>query len=377
MSTLENAGEFSPTASVQVATGATSRALHLPRFGRTFFNPIVDVLLVCGGLSIPFLLFEWQDRSSVSVQGHTKIAIFVLFNFAHFASSTVRLYTKPGASAKHRFLAYGFPVVALVVTLFAIAFPEAIGRQLIALMLTWSPYHYAAQAYGLALMYGYQSGMRFSALEKRWLFWICLLPFIRSFLNVDDTSVSGIMGVSGVFWLVPDAVVAQGTLLGDGLRLLVTGLTPLVFAMPIAFACFGRARLPLVALVLVLMNALWLTAFTLFDAIVWASVAHSVQYLLVVTRAHVKDRARSVAATGAAGGQMVFFYVASILVGVFLFLGVPAMIQEAAVFVGLNWESSQCLLMVVAAINLHHFIVDGYIWRAPPRTSAASLPAAA
>ena len=85
---------------------------------------------------------------------------------------------------------------------------------------------------------------------------------------------------------------------------------------------------------------------------------------------------------------MVFFYVASILVGVFLFLGVPAMIQEAAVFVGLmiqeaavfvglNWESSQCLLMVVAAINLHHFIVDGYIWRAPPRTSAASLPAAA
>ena len=156
MSTLENAGEFSPTASVQVATGATSRALHLPRFGRTFFNPIVDVLLVCGGLSIPFLLFEWQDRSSVSVQGHTKIAIFVLFNFAHFASSTVRLYTKPGASAKHRFLAYGFPVVALVVTLFAIAFPEAIGRQLIALMLTWSPYHYAAQAYGLALMYGYQ-----------------------------------------------------------------------------------------------------------------------------------------------------------------------------------------------------------------------------
>ena len=158
-------------------------------------------------------------------------------------------------------------------------------------MLTWSPYHYAAQAYGLALMYGYQSGLRFSPLEKRWLFWICLLPFIRAFLNVDDTSVTAIMGVSGVFWLAPDSLVASGTLLGDGLRLLVSALTPLVFVMPVAFACVGRARLPLLALVLVLMNALWLTAFTLFDAIVWASVAHSVQYLSVPARRDPGPRA--------------------------------------------------------------------------------------
>ena len=74
---------------------------------------------------------------------------------------------------------------------------------------------------------------------------------------------------------------------------------------------------------------------------------------------------------------MAFFYFASIVVGGFLFLGVPAMIQQASVFLGLGWEISHCLLMVVAAINLHHFIVDGYIWKAPPKNSAASLPAAA
>ena len=38
------------------------------------------------------------------------VALLVVFNYAHFASSTVRLYTKPGAAASHRFLAYGFPV---------------------------------------------------------------------------------------------------------------------------------------------------------------------------------------------------------------------------------------------------------------------------
>ena len=108
MSTLEHAGELSPPDSVQVATGDTARTLHVPRFGRPFFNPAVDLLLVCGGLSIPLLMFEGLDPSTVSISGSSKIAIFLLFNFAHFASSTVRLYTKPGASSRHRFLAYGF-----------------------------------------------------------------------------------------------------------------------------------------------------------------------------------------------------------------------------------------------------------------------------
>ena len=91
MSTLEHAGELSPPDSVQVATGDTARTLHVPRFGRPFFNPAVDLLLVCGGLSIPLLMFEGLDPSTVSISGSSKIAIFLLFNFAHFASSTVRL----------------------------------------------------------------------------------------------------------------------------------------------------------------------------------------------------------------------------------------------------------------------------------------------
>ena len=39
-----------------------------------------------------------------------------------------------------------------------VLFPERLGTQLHSLYLTWSPYHYAAQAYGLAVMYCYRSG---------------------------------------------------------------------------------------------------------------------------------------------------------------------------------------------------------------------------
>ena len=99
-------------------------------------------------------------------------------------------------------------------------------------------------------------------------------PFLRALINIDDTSIAEMMGVRGVLWLLPESFVSDGGVIAEGLRGLTAGLTPLVFVLPVAYACFGRSRLPLVALVLVLVNALWLTAFSLFDAVVWATVAH-------------------------------------------------------------------------------------------------------
>ena len=142
------------------------------------------------------------------------------------------------------------------------------------------------------------------------------------------------------------------------------------------FACLGRARLPVMALVLVLVNALWLSAFTFIDAVVWATVAHSVQYLFVVSHAHAKDRARRSRTPSAtpARGQMVAFYAISMAVGAGLFFGVPMLIHQASPLFGQPWTLAECYVMVVAAINLHHFIVDGYIWRSAPKRAPSTAP---
>ena len=126
------------------------------------------------------------------------------------------------------------------------------------------------------------------------------------------------------------------------------------------------------ALVLVLVNALWLTAFTLFDAVVWATIAHSIQYLLVVVLAHgkVEKGPSNVRAKQDLGLRMGTFYGASIALGMVLFLVGPLLVQQSAAIFGLTWALSQCYLMLVAALNLHHFIVDGYIWRSPKKLSA-------
>jgi hypothetical protein len=53
--------------------------------------------------------------------------------------------------------------------------------------------------------------------------------------------------------------------------------------------------------------------------------------------------------------------------GVFLFLIVPVLIDLVATLGGMVVTHSEVSLMVAVAINLHHFIVDGYIWRSPRR----------
>jgi len=189
--------------------GLRARVRAVPP-GRPFLTPTVDALFVCGGFSLPLLFVAGGDAWAVGIGSSPMLWVFVLFNYAHFASSTLRLYSKPGATREHPFLAWGAPLVAGSTVMAATALPDVVGRGLIALYLTWSPFHYARQAYGVTLMYGYRSGMRFSPREKRWLHGICILPFARAVVDLGDTSVGDVMGVGTALALIPAPLLDAG-----------------------------------------------------------------------------------------------------------------------------------------------------------------------
>ena len=361
---------------------AASRLFWTPAFGRSFVSPAIDIVFVCGAFSLLLLLLR-QSPFQLQLNMTSSIVLLVVCNYAHFTSSTVRLYTKAGATARNPFVARGLPFVAVAVTLLAVLFPVGFGKHLMALAVTWSPYHYAAQAFGLALMYSYRSGMTLSAREKRWLWWICMLPFLRALINIDDPSLSRAMGIGGAMWLLPEWLTADGSLVAGALRTTVGLMTPLVFALPVLFACVGRSRLPVLALALLLVNSLWMTAFSFFDAVVSATVAHSVQYLIIITHTHAKDAARVKDADGPARSNryhMATFYGLSLGLGIPLFVVMPWVIMQGGALLGQEWGYAHCYVMVIATLNLHHFIVDGYIWRSPKQPSSppvAPVPARA
>jgi len=325
----------------------------LLRLGRTFVHPVFDLLVIGGGLSLVFTVLLLQStRGPVVASLAPWMAVLVLLsNSAHFAASTVRLYSKPGALRELRFLSMGFPLVTLGVLSLAIAYADRVGAWLVTLYLTWSPYHYSAQAYGLALMYAYRSGSSLTVGEKRLLRVGCLAPFLALFV--------GGRGI-GLDWFVSEGAFA-GASLEAGRMQLVSVFSWLTLAMPLVvffrMALARRATLPFISLCIVVSNGVWLIALNRLDAFAFATIFHGLQYLAIVTIFHVKDRLRVPGNTHGWAYHAASFYAACLVLGYLLFQIWPF------TYVLLGFGLAQSALLVTAIINLHHFIVDAYIWK--------------
>jgi hypothetical protein len=336
--------------------------------GRTFAHPAFDLLVIGGGLTFPLAVWLAYDGSSAAAVLGLSIPVLVLLvNQAHFAASTVRLYTKPGAFRSLPWLTMVLPLATLVALSVAIAFAGQIGRHLWALSVTWSPFHYAAQTFGLASMYCYRSGCALSDGERRALRGICLLPFFKAFLG-------GTGAGYGLGWLLPAAAL-QGSEIGmAAFALTVDVLDVAIFAAPLLlFARLARRRaprarpgdpkpqgrpgMPLISLLIVLSNGMWFVVFEFYDAFVWATIFHGLQYLGIVGVFHARDRMRATRSRRGRFFHVAWFYAACVALGYGLFQCWPFAYRLA------GFGIVESMLLVIGVINIHHFIVDAFIWR--------------
>ena len=321
--------------------------------GRSFVNPGFDYMIVGGGLSLlatVAIVLTTGKWSSPAV-----LAFLILFsNSAHFGASTVRLYTKRGAFDSLPFLTMVLPLVTLVLLTVVVWQAASLGPHLQSLYLTWSPYHYAAQAYGIAVVYSYRSGCRLAPSDKKLLWWVAMLPFFYNFLSAKRV---------GLDWLAPAAFMADPAVI-EGLKVLSALLTVTAFLAPILlYVHVWRGKsgpMPFISILALVSNGVWWFVLSSLDAFVWATVFHGLQYLALVMVFHVRDRARDLGTAGDARGpvfQGLWFYGASLLLGYALFQCLPL----GYTFAGLGLVEST--LLVAATVNVHHFIVDAYIWR--------------
>ena len=312
-----------------------------------------DSLVVGGGLSLAvtaYLLAGGLGLASARLQAQLPLLI-LLSNSAHFAASTIRLYTRPNGFASFPFLTMVLPLVSIAVLTAAVLDPGFLGRNLQQLYLTWSPYHYAAQAYGLTLMYAYRSGSTLSAAEKLWLRLSCLSPFLFAFVSASE---------AGLGWLVPGWLLSQPGV--ESVRTTAaTGLRVLSFLLPAGLFLWllrgPRPRLPLLSLLVMVANGIWWIALAYLQAFVWATVFHSLQYLAVAIVFHVHERVRTAGNSTPWWGHALRFYLASLVLGFLLFQVWPYG------YVLLGFTLAQSVLLVAAVVNIHHFIVDAYVWR--------------
>jgi len=346
--------------------------------GRTFVHPLFDYMLIGGGISL--MVTIWVVAAGTpEIINRSFIPFFLLFsNSAHFAASTVRLYTKRGSIEALPFLTLAFPLVCLVVLAVCMMYPFLLGENLLKLYLTWSPYHYAAQGYGLAVMYSYRSGCMLSLDNKRMLWWVGMLPFLKVFFTSANFGLHWLLGLAGV--TMPNGV---EVFLQNNLG---TALMWLSFAAPAMLyyiiAKSDSGPMPLISIMAVATNAIWFAVLNSTDAFLWATVFHGIQYLAIVIIFHVRDQLAEPDNRRGWLYHTLWFYGACFILGYALFNCLPLGYSLA------GFPPVESVWIVLAAINVHHFIVDGYIWRLKKgdsnrevvdedATSAGGIPASA
>lgn len=320
--------------------------------GRTFLHPALDYLAIGGGLSLLLTALIGSGLLPADAGMTLGLPTLAFFsNGAHFAASTVRLYTKPGSFSMLPFLTMGLPLLTLAALTLAVWQPELFGRHLWALYLTWSPFHYAAQAYGLSVMYCYRSSCALGDGEKLLVRLTCLAPFLYAFLTSPET---------GLGWFVPQSFYVTRPALAVALDRLGWGLGFSSLLLPLALfaglARRGRA-MPLISLLIMVSNGLWWVTLRYLDAFAWATVFHGIQYLAITLLFHVREQTSRPDNMRGWLYHAVRFYGLCLALGYVLFQVWPLAYLAA----GFGW--AQSVLLVIAVINVHHFIVDAFIWR--------------
>jgi hypothetical protein len=190
-------------------------------------------------------------------------------------------------------------------------------------------------------MYAYRSGCTLEDGDKRLVRLACLLPFFGTIL--------GGRALLGEATLVEPRTLAVKVLAG------VAYVLPLVICARLVWQ--HRVNLPLISVAVLVSNTFWLFTLNSVGGFGLATVFHGLQYLAIVTIFHVKDRLRLPGNTHGWAWHAVTFYVACLVFGYFIFEVWPF----AYVLMGFGFVES--MLLVSAVINLHHFIVDAFIWK--------------
>lgn len=350
-------------------------AIASPPPKRWLFGPIPDLLFGCGGLYfLAFLAIALLGPRSTELIPEGLIPMALVFTAVpHYGATLLRVYERSNDRRTYAFFAIWASLVVWGVFVWGV-YDLLVGSLFLTLYLSWSPWHYSGQNYGIGLMLLGRAGVRVAPQAKRLLY----ASFFSSYLLVllsthaampsasySPTPVSlsesayrymslGIpLDILGPMLLIC-AGVCVATSVGAIALLRRTAswadLTPLLGVMLLQAAWFS---IPVLARASNTLQGLFpLSVQSVSYMLLWYAFGHSLQYLWVTTY-YAKHTG-----TDRYGP---FYWVKSYLAGGALF-AVPTFLFSPLALGTHSFESGLGML-IASAVNLHHFILDGAIWK--------------
>jgi tetratricopeptide (TPR) repeat protein len=271
-------------------------------------------------------------------------------------ATVYRAYRTRDDFEKYKFFTLHLTLLLVVTGVLLHAF-TALLPWVFTLYICWSPWHYSGQNYGLLLMFVRRCGKTLTGAERRFL----RAAFVASYLMLLASFETGgssdplilSLGLPPKFTLIARAVL--------GAIFIVLGFLALqrlvreggIRQMAAPLTLFSTQFLWFVLPTLLELHASYQIPQTRYSSGILA-VLHSAQYLWI-TSYYQRREAR---AKGQPGWRVGAYFVALIAGGIALFIPGPWLVSYA-----FHYDFTTSFLIFTALVNIHHFLLDGAIWK--------------
>lgn len=331
------------------------------------YNPWLDLIVGCGAWSAPLLLFSYFSvASSIRAWSVIFYALALFFNYPHYMATIYRAYHR--AEDFHKYRIFTVHITALLVLTLILSHSWVrILPWIFTIYLTWSPWHYSGQNYGLFMMFARRAGATPSDAIRRALYGAFVVSYLILFLgfhtgaSTDPFFISLGIPVAVSRWEQIVLAVAFFALAGFGLSRLAqeTGWRKLLPSLTLFSSQFLWFLLPAG---ISLIKGLEIPQSRYSSGVL--AVMHSAQYLWI-TSYYARREASSEKGRNWRG--LAYF---GVLVAGGIALFVPGPWLASRLF---HHDFTRSFLIFTALVNIHHFILDGAIWKLRDGRIAALL----
>jgi tetratricopeptide (TPR) repeat protein len=331
------------------------------------YGPWLDLMVGCGAWSAPLLLLSYfAMESSARTWAIAFYGLAFVFNYPHYMATIYRAYHRAEDFRKYRIFTVHITALILLTVLLSHVWPRIL-PWIFTIYLTWSPWHYSGQNYGLFMMFARRAGAQPNKAARRALYGAFVVSYLVLFLGFHT-------GIS-----------SDPLFLSLGIPAVVSRWEQVVLCIAfIALSVFGLTRLARTtgwrklgpSLTLFSTQFLWFllpSAISLIRGIEIPqnrystgvlAIMHSAQYLWI-TSYYARREASNEA--GPNWRPLAYFGVLA-AGGIALF--VPGPWVASRIF---HHDFTASFLIFTALVNIHHFILDGAIWKLRDGRIAALL----
>lgn len=335
------------------------------------YNAWLDLIVGCGAWSAPLLLLAYT-----SMAANTRIwaAVFyglaLFFNYPHYMATIYRAYHRAEDFEKYRVFTVHITGLILL-TLLLSHFWFRLLPWIFTIYLTWSPWHYSGQNYGLFMMFARRAGANPDKGTRQALYSAFVASYLILFLgfhtglSTDPLFLS--LGIPAAVSRWEQIVLGAGFVVLSvyglsrlarevGWRKLTPSLTlfssqVLWFLLPSAIALLRGLEIP---------QSRYSTGVL--------AVMHSAQYLWITSYYARREAAEVDAGQKTRNWRPLAYFGVLIAGGIALFVPGPWLASRA-----FHHDFTASFLIFGSLVNIHHFILDGAIWKLRDGRIAALL----